>query len=404
MNFIKQTIIRRMQKAGYSPHYAYIVFNKRWDDIFHEKDTTFRQKIWAQKRGFYSPRIANYGLTEENYKDYVSDFEYYRLHPINGIFTRWIDDKLTIRYILAPFSEYLPRYYYHLYDGEILRLPDCPENTGQTIDDIINLLKKEKALAVKLLASCQGQGFIKLGFDDGRFLVNYEEVQLEKLKTSIQEWLKVGNGGYLITEYLHPCRELSQFWKDTPNGIRISVIRNPHGTPTISGAYIRFGTQKTGFVDNANAGGVSCQIDLNDGRFFNGVRYEGRFLHECRYHPDTGDLLEGIIPNWSLIKEKIIEISQYISEVICMGYDILVTDEGFKIIEINSQQGLSVYQYFFPCMRNEITRTFFGRLLEEQRLLFEYRRSRTLFGRIRLFLQKCKIRLDKLKERIFPKN
>lgn len=403
LNFLKRAIIRRMEKSGYSPFFAQKICKKRWEDFFHQKDTTLRQKIWAQKRGFYSTSIANFGLTEENYRDYVPDFEYYRLHPINGIFSRWIDDKLTIRYLLAPFSEFLPRYFYHLNGGEILRLPDCHKDVGQSFDDLINLLKTEKVLAAKPIASSEGKGFYKLSFENKRFFVNHEDVTLETLKTTLENWVRMTDGGYLITEYLHPCSELSKFWEDTPNSIRLSVIRDPHKAHMITGAHIRFGTQKTGLVDNANVGGVFCDIDLTDGRFFGGTKYEGQFFQDCHYHPDNHILMEGVVPNWSMIKEKILEISQYIPELIYMGYDIVVTDDGFKIIEINSMQGIAVFQSYFPLLKNEKTSVFFGRLLEEKRQLVEYRRSRTLFGKIRLFLQKCKIKLVNLKQNIFPK-
>lgn len=401
MNFIKRTLTRYKQNAGYSPFYAYGMFKKHWDSFFHQKAPTLKQKIWAYKNGFFSHKIKSLRLTEDNYQDFLPDFEYYRLHPINGIFSRWIDDKLTIRYILDPFSEYLPKYYYHLYKDEILPLQDCPIDAGQTIDDIINLLKVEKALALKLLASSTGDGFIKLGFEDGRFLINNEEVQLESLRTSINEWMKIGRGGYLITEYLYPCRELAQFWENTPNAIRVSVIRNKHEAPVINGAYIRFGTRKTGLIDNTDAGGVTCEIDLDDGRFFDGIMFIDKIIHECRHHPDTNDLVEGTIPRWSQIKEKILEISAYISEVIYMGFDVIVTDDGFKIIEINSHQGISNLQVYSPFMKDEITNRFFTRLIDQKYQEVALRKNNTFFGQIRIFLQKIKIKLVKLKKKIF---
>jgi hypothetical protein len=379
-----------MQKAGYSPFYAYKIFANRWNDFFHRKGFTLKQKWWAQKRGFYSRRITMFGLTEENYQDFLPDFDYYRLHPVNGIFSRWIDDKLTIRYILDPYSEYLPKYYYHLNRGEILRLPDCPKNIGQNIDDVISLLKNVKALAVKLLASSSGEGFIKLSVENENFLVNNNKVPLETLRTSIKGWMKVETGGYLITEYLYPCQELSQMWESTPNAIRLSVIRKKHEAPVINGAYIRFGTKKTGVIDNANAGGVTCEIDLNDGRFFNGIMFKDKIIYECRYHPDTKELVEGTVPRWTQLKEKIIEISQYIPEIIYMGYDVVVTDDGFKIIEINSHQGISNLQLYSPYLKNEITSRFFKELLEQKKQEISLRKNQTLLGKIRLLLQKLK--------------
>lgn len=74
----KDLITRYMRSKGYSPYFAYEVFEVRVKDLLERTSIPLRQKIWAQKRGFLSDKIAFYGLTEENYKDYLSDFDYYK--------------------------------------------------------------------------------------------------------------------------------------------------------------------------------------------------------------------------------------------------------------------------------------------------------------------------------------
>ncbi len=107
-NIPRKLILRRLRELGYSSYSASTVLDKGFEDIFRNKKTTLSQKLWAQKRGFFSDSIKLYGLNDDNYLDYLSDFDYYWLHPINGAYSRWIDDKLTFKYILQPFSEYLP--------------------------------------------------------------------------------------------------------------------------------------------------------------------------------------------------------------------------------------------------------------------------------------------------------
>ena len=114
-NLVRNLAVKRLKASGYSSFFAKAAVSNRYEDFFKNKNTTLAQKLWAQKRGFLSDRISFYGLTENNYRDYLSDFDYYRLHPINGPYSKWIDDKLTFRYLLAPFSSYLPEYYYHIY-------------------------------------------------------------------------------------------------------------------------------------------------------------------------------------------------------------------------------------------------------------------------------------------------
>jgi hypothetical protein len=365
-NLIKTKLSKMMQARGYSPYFASIIVKKRYDDFFKNKSISIRNKIWAQRRGFYAHRIGFYGLTEENYQNYISDFDYMKLYPINGLFSHWIDDKLTIRYLLDPFKVFLPKYYYQLAGGEILGLPDCQKSQDPSIDDIFTLLQDVKFLAAKLMIGSQGAGFFKLSCLDNVYFLNDNPISNEDLSQILMGWMRTKGGGYLITEYLLPCHYLRQYWGNTPNAIRISVIRNKNQEPEISFAFIRFGTESTGAIDNANRGGIMCKIDISDGRFYDGKIITDNIMYECKYHPSTKRLLEGVIPNWQLIKDKIYEISRYIPQVIYMGFDLVVTDDGFKIIEINSHQAIGYIQSNTPYLSSTPTAEFFKGLIKNR--------------------------------------
>lgn len=89
-------------------------------------------------------------------------------------------------------------------------------------------------------------------------------------------------------------------------------------------------------------------------------------LVDCWYHTDTHQLLEGVIPSWSEVKEKLLEISAYIPQVVYMGFDVVVTENGFKILEINSHEGIELNQTCAPYMKNEPTKPFFETLLRKR--------------------------------------
>ena len=57
-------------------------------------------------------------------------------------------------------------------------------------------------------------------------------------------------------------------------------------------------------------------------------------------HPDSGVLLDGILPNWDLVISQLLAISRYLPQLKWLGFDIAITEDGFRIIEINSHQGL----------------------------------------------------------------
>ena len=128
--------------VGFKGYSSTLMLKALKKDIIN-KDIPFRSKIWAWRRGFLGTRVFTYGINESNYKNHMPDFDYFKLHPINGKYSKWIDDKLTMKYILAPFNEFLPKYYFQIDDGMILKLMDLPEGINANIEGIIQLLKTE---------------------------------------------------------------------------------------------------------------------------------------------------------------------------------------------------------------------------------------------------------------------
>lgn len=61
---------------------------------------------------------------------------------------------------------------------------------------------------------------------------------------------------------------------------------------------------------------------------------------EIEEHPDTGTVLKGYLPNWELVKRGVIEVSKMMPQLEYLGYDIAITDDGFKILEINIHQDI----------------------------------------------------------------
>jgi hypothetical protein len=379
---IKNMITRKMQTFGYSPYFADIVYENRFSDFFKNKSISLKEKIWAQRRGFYSHRIKFYGLTEDNYKNYLPDFDYFKLHPINGRYNRWIDDKLTLRYMLHPFNEFLPEYYYHLRNDEVLPLMDCPEKYGTSTSDIINLLSNKQVLAGKLTAGSRGTGFSKFSFENNKYFINNGLSSESELCELFNQWLKTKGSGYLLTEYLKPHPDLSHIWPETPNTLRLMVIRNKNQSPLIINSFIRFGTQETGSVDNSGRGGIISHVSLDNGFFTDGKIILNNIISDMPHHPDTGIIVEGVVPHWKMICEQILNISSYFPEIIYFGYDIAITDTGFKILEINSHQSIGFIQKYNPFFTNELSKIFFNGLINEKQKHIEHQKNKRFFRRI----------------------
>jgi hypothetical protein len=351
-NVINNIAIRVLVRKGYSSYMANVLIEDiKWDLL--KTKARFLEKIWAYKRGFLSRRINEYGLTESNWKDYETDFHYYKLHPLNE-FSKWIDDKLTYKYVFQPFSDYLPKYYYELRHRGLYKLMDCPTELTADVSSVIRLLQQEKQLAIKPLAGTGGQGFYKLSSYDGKFLINdkmVDTVALEKFLSSLNR--------YIVTEYLISHELIRKIWSGAPNTLRIIMVHNENEKPIIAGAYIRFGTSTTGAVDNVDAGGLACGIDITDGRLYGSKRHQGNAWIETPVHDDTKIRIEGYIPHWDMVIQKLIEICNYVPHLKYMSFDIVITDNGFKVIEINSHGAIYVVQLYYPLLKNKYVANLF---------------------------------------------
>lgn len=320
-----------------------------------------REKLWAYRRGFLSIKINQYGLNQENYMLYLSDFDYYKLFPINDKYRIWIDDKLTTKYILSPYNEYLPKYY--CYIGSKGLIQSLVDGTNiKTIDGIIECLKIKKDLALKLDNGSLGEGFYKISCIKNQFYINNKMCEdEEKLKGFLKNL-----EGYLVTEYIEAHSDIRKISNFGLNTVRIMVINEHEKQPIIANSFMRFGTKRTGVVDNASAGGIFAIVDVGNGKYYDAKRIENKDILKCEKHPDTDMVIEGTLPNWDLIKSKLVEISSYISKVTYMRFDIAITEDGFRIIEINSHQDIKWYQYYYPLLKDNEATDFYKRLLQNR--------------------------------------
>lgn len=345
-----------LKKRGYSEYYAKKTVSYIYKDLFQNKNTTIKEKIWAYKRGFLSSKIRTYGLTEDNYKFYLSDFDYYKLHPLNNTYTKWIDDKLTTRYILSPFKEHLIKHYLHINNNkDIIPLSDIDQFEYIDVEGIMKLLDKEKKLAFKPESGSGGKGFYKLLLEDGKYLINDEVVEKDDIVNFISS-LK----NYLITEYVVGHNSLRKINDKSLNTIRIMVVKEGSLSWIIPNAFIRFGTSKTGTVDNITAGGIFALIDVDTGMYSDAKTLkEDGSVQNYEIHPDSKVKIEGYIPNWEFVKNKVIEMCKYMSELNYLGFDVAITEDGFKVIEINSHQNIRAFQVYSPLLKDNRATEYF---------------------------------------------
>lgn len=327
------------------------MFVKKLKDDENEYSVDDDTKKWALERGFYPGRVPMYGLTEENYKNYIPDYSYFMIHPMNHHFRKWLD-KLTLKYVLnsGGCESSMPKYYLYVENnGNYTYLMDLDDRVKRDNNFIFNLLKEKKCLAIKPNSGTSGgKGFMKVEWDD-----NTKEICINNKKITKEYFFEICNnlGNNIVTEYCKQHENLAKVWPNSECTLRLIMAKmpykniwdNPIWHNVISLA--RFGTSVSGGTSNMSAGGVGVGFDYKTGKCKPfGLRYR-RFCEDgnifCYEHPDTLVPWEGLVlPNWQAVKKQVEKVCEHISSLDYLGLDVIITQEGMCICEINSHPGI----------------------------------------------------------------
>ena len=194
-------LLEEVKNLGMDAKWAKMFIKKLSDDerAFFMSDD---EKKWALTRGFFPGRIKLYGLDDENYKNYLPEWHYFMMHPLNHHFKLWVNDKLTLKYVLNSngCQDSMPKYYLYVEnDGSYTYLMDTPKDIEKDKNFIFNLLKETKCLAMKPNSGTSGGlGFIKLELIDDKLYENNKPID----KIRYEEIIK-NLSNYIVTEYVH---------------------------------------------------------------------------------------------------------------------------------------------------------------------------------------------------------
>jgi hypothetical protein len=116
----------------------------------------------------------------------------------------------------------------------------------------------------------------------------------------------------------------------------VLAVRLPTG-PVLAVATHRWGTARSGAVDNVSSGGIESIVDVATGRLGPAVllTQDGRRVEFDR-HPDTDAQIAGVlVPHWSAVRELTLQLMHAFPELEHVGWDLAVSDQGPRVIEGN---------------------------------------------------------------------
>ena len=363
---MKSTHIEDLIKEGWTAKFA----NRYVKAITAEMaETCFDPEYaaWAHAHGFYAESACSYGLDDSNVDDYLSDYDYYKIWPLNGWTRIWVNDKLTLKMVLAnsEYGDFMPRYYYYSTPGGLKPLVDNPYQDN-LLDSFIRLLAEVGEFACKPCNGTTAIGFVKMSFENGVYLINEKPVS----KAEIAEFVD-SHPNYVFTEYIHPSEDFRKY-SNQIHTLRIVTLNDRGYAPQIAGGYLRLPNRNNGeanysVLDGSDVNKFNLFVELNPltGSFGNAKKTFANRVEGTRVHPDTGEEIAGVIRDYNRLKETVLGIAQRFNTLEWLGFDIGVTEHGFKCMEINTHPGIKYMQIFKSLYADDLTRDYFRRKVQE---------------------------------------
>lgn len=324
-------------------------------------DPDYRE--WAHHHGFYAIDAYAFGLDEHNVDDYLSDYDYHRCWPLNSWQKFWIDDKMTMKFMLAgtEFGDLMPEYYFYNKPGQgPVPLMDAHGKGGY--EGLLEVLREKGEFACK---PCNGQratGFHKLGYADGQYFVDNQPGTEADVCRYLDE-----HPNDIITEFFHPGMGLEKV-SPVIHTLRVLTV-NPTATdPHFAGTYFRFAGGTNGddskanyiYPDKADVYDINVDFNLQTGEYGNGELIYPNRVVKTETHPETGGSFTGKIDCWPALRDKLERLTLRLGLIEWMGYDVCFTDHGPKIIEINSHSGVKYLQCYHPFWKDPFLANYFG--------------------------------------------
>ncbi len=312
----------------------------RWI-VWHSKDKTtpLPAKIFYALKGFSADECVWYDLAHNDYREYISEFERLNSREINGKYKFVLDDKLVFEDVVGQFTN-VPANYAWISDGTVYGLHD----NGMNNDNLIEYLAKFKTTVLKWNERGGGAGTYVIDYKDGRFDVNGEDYSEDALKELFSR-----DGSAILCQYITQSEFSASLYPYTTNTIRIVVAKKKgESKAQFVIASQRVGCKNTIPVDNASMGGMVIPIDaetgeLGIGMIKCGIKERIRVPYES--HPDTGVRFTGRkIPNWENIVKEIVDLTNKLPYLNFVAWDVLLTDDGYSIIEGNASSGTELFQ------------------------------------------------------------
>lgn len=289
-------------------------------------------------RGYRAASYTLYDLSPAHADEYLPDSARLDIFFINGPLAREVlEDKLLFAALLQHCLP-IPKTLALIERGKVYAFGCCA--------DVLSLARAHGSVILKPSDGTRGGGVYRLEAHPGPaqpgLTLNSRATSPDEVKT-----LVAGLDNYLVTETVQQAAYARAIYPESANTLRIMTFTDPDtGEPFIACALHRFGTPDSNPTDNWSRGGLISLIDLQTGTVGPGLKHTertgGNIIWQS-HHPDTGAAIEGVqVPRWREVCEALLDAVRTFPFLIYVGWDVVVTEEGFAILEGNKNPDIIV--------------------------------------------------------------
>jgi len=346
------------------PKHTKIKINFYRNDLRDSKGIPMKTKLKMWRKGFRADEINYLDIDKNGTKYYYSSLFEKLTHPKNGQFSSLIDNKMYLPYCMKDFPEHCPTYNYYFSQGKIHELYGDFKVRNRSYKNVIEVFKSSKKIQVgKIIGMEGGVGVYFFEMVDGvKLKINGKNYNLKEAYNIIK---KIEN--MVFMDAVEPHSYSRKLNETTNNTLRIHTAWDIEGNEP----FVMYGLQKVGRskmfgIDNAYSGGIFANINMKNGKMEKFFKINDNKFVFIEKHPDSGVQLTGMeVPRFKEMTDKLLIICKHLNFLKYIGWDILITEDSFKVLEMNSQPSMDIIQANWELLRDERTRKFFSQYVNK---------------------------------------
>jgi hypothetical protein len=297
-------------------------------------------------RGFHSDKRYLYALGPDGLPlpTYLSDLARLRTRKLNGAYRKILDHKWMFKEAVADLV-HCPKTLGTLRaDGMVERFGGTAAATpfSQCLSDL------PLPIVAKRFDGGGGKKIFLIARTASGFVINGTPATAD----AIEEMLR--GEALLIEEAIQQGPYANALYPHSVNTIRVLTINDGQSRPWIAFAVQRMGRAASAPTDNFNRGGLCAAIDLDSGTLGPALHFSGHarpVTHD--HHPETGAPISGtVVPNWPALRLWLLDLVERFPGFAYVGWDVVVLEKGFMLLEGNSYSGVQLTQSHQPLLQS----------------------------------------------------